>query len=318
MPKSLQEYVDWLDNRELLWPQVAEAAPAKATPSIKPLAGIRGVVWNLYGTLLTISEGRLLHQHPLQLPMQIALDKTIKEFNMWNSMSRKPGAPWEYFLHKYLEVYDQLAMSGTEKRGEAPEIISTEIWRRLIGMLQQKDYQFDAAFYGSLDDFCEKIAYFFHANLQGVAAAPGALRALITVAKMGRTQGLLADAQSFSFVQMLRVLRKQGKLPSPAKLFAPNCLTLSYQVGVRKPSRSLFEASVRSFDQSQIKAREILYVSSRLKDDLAIAKQLGMKTALYAGDKTSVEATSEELRDITVRPDRLLVDLRQIQNILSP
>ncbi len=317
MPKSLQEYVNWLDGRDLLWPQASEPVPAKATPSIKPLRGIRGVVWNLYGTLLTISEGRLLHRHPQQLPMQIALDKTIKEFNMWNSMSRKPGAPWEYFLHKYDDAVDQFALSGTDKRGEAPEINSTEIWRKLIGILQQKDYQFDASFYGSLNDYCEKVAYFFHACLQGVSAAPGARPTLIAVAKSGRAQGLLADAQSFSFLQMLRALRKQGKLPSPARLFTPSCFTFSYQVGLRKPSKPLFERCVRQFGELQISAEEILYVSSRMPDDLVVAKKLGMKTALYAGDRSSLAASSADLQDKATRPDRLLVELRQIQNILS-
>ena len=236
---------------------------------------------------------------------------------MWNSMSRKPGAPWEYFLHKYDEVVDRHAMSGTTHRGEAPEINSTEIWRKLITRLQQKDYKFDAAFYGGLDDFCEKVAYYFHSCLQGTAAAPGAVDALTAVAESGRTQGLLADAQSFSVTQMLRALQRQGKLRSPAKLFAPSCFALSYRIGLRKPSKALFEKSVRQFAEMDIPAENVLYVSSRVRDDLAVAKKLGMKTALYAGDESSLQATSADLKDDAVKPDRLLVDLRQIKEILS-
>ena len=164
------------------------------------------------------------------------------------------GRAWEYFLHKYDETVNRFAMSGTSKRGEAPEISSTEIWRTMIGRLQQKNYQFDGSFYGSLDDFCEKVAYFFHSCLQGVAAAPGASQALDAVSETGRTQGLLSDAQSFSFIQMLRALRLQGKLRSPENLFAPNCLALSYRVGFRKPSKALFETSVRQFESMRIPA----------------------------------------------------------------
>ncbi len=317
MPKSLQEYADWLEGRDLLWPAAPEAVPAKAAPYIKPLPKIRGVVWNLYGTLLTISHGQLLHRHPQQLPMQIALDKTIKEFNMWNSMSRKPGAPWEYFLHKYDETVDRFAMSGTGKRGQAPEINSTDVWRMMISRLQQKNYEFDASFYGSLDDFCEKVAFFFHACLQGVAAGPGTGRTLAAIAESGRTQGLLADAQSFSYIQMLRALRQEGKLRSPEGWFAPNCLALSYRVGFRKPSKILFETSVKQFEKAGVSAGEILYISSRIRGDLGVAKKMGMKTALYAGDQASLEASPKDLKDAALKPDRLIVELRQVESVLG-
>jgi len=317
MPKSLNEYADWLEGRELLWPAPPKPQPAKATPYTKPLKNIEGVVWDIYGTLLTISEGRLLHRHPQQLPMQIALDKTIKEFNMWNSMSRKPGAPWEYFLHKYNELVQQASLAGTKKRGESPEVSSLEIWKTLIGRLQQKDYKFDASFYGSLDEYCEKVAYFFHSCLQGYAAMPGAAQALVYVAKSEREQGLLADAQSFSYVQMLRALQRQAKLRSPAGLFTPSCRTLSYRMGLRKPSPALFENCLKQFSQMEIRAKNLLYISSRIQDDLAVAKKMGMRTALFAGDQSSLQATSAEMKDDAIKPDRLITDLRQIQEILA-
>ena len=62
---------------------------------------------------------------------------------------------------------------------------------------------------------------------------------------------------------------------------------------------------------------EVLHVGNRLRDDLALAKQAGMKTALYAGDKSSLEATKQELKDPHIKPDRLLTDLRQIRQVLQ-
>ncbi|HMF12953.1 MAG TPA: HAD family hydrolase, partial [Gemmataceae bacterium] len=76
MAKSLQEYADWLDERHLLWPAAPAPVPPKATPYHKPVADIRAVTWSVYGTLLTISDGRLLHLHPDPLCMEVALDKT--------------------------------------------------------------------------------------------------------------------------------------------------------------------------------------------------------------------------------------------------
>ena len=81
MPKSLQEYADWLNDRQMIWPQVAAIDRMKATAFAKPLEAVRCVVWSPYGTLIRISDGRVQLEHPQQIRMQVALDKTIKEFN---------------------------------------------------------------------------------------------------------------------------------------------------------------------------------------------------------------------------------------------
>ena len=80
MGKSLEEYADWLDEREdVKFPRPPRVDPPKAAPYVKPLRGIRVVLWDVYGALLRIADGELLVRHPQELRMEIALDKTIKE-----------------------------------------------------------------------------------------------------------------------------------------------------------------------------------------------------------------------------------------------
>ena len=55
----------------------------------------------------------------------------------------------------------------------------------MIKKLLQKDYKFDCNFYGALNEFSRKVAYFFHASLQGSAAYPGAAAALRHVKRLG-------------------------------------------------------------------------------------------------------------------------------------
>ena len=47
------------------------------------------------------------------------------------------------------------------------------------------------------------------------------------------------------------------------------------------------------------------------------AKKLGMRTALFAGDKASLEATPEQLKDPASRPDVLLTELSQITDVVT-
>ena len=317
MPKSLVEYADWLDGREVIWPKPPRAEPVSATPYLKPLAGIRAITWNVYGTLLRIADGQLLHDHPQQLRMQVALEKTIEEFNMWQSMGRKPGAPWESMYEQYKQVLAEHRMAGTKQKGDVPEVNSAVLWRKLIGRLEQKDYKYDSAFYGDPDQLSEKVAYFFHKSLQGVEAASNASAVLVAISRAGLKQGLLADAQVFTLAQLLRALKAQGTPTPLSELFDPACLTLSYQQGTRKPSRSLYAACIERLETTGVEPGEVLHVGSRMQDDLIPAKQAGLRTVLYAGEKSGLQATSAELRDPATKPDRLITNLIQLREILS-
>ena len=317
MAKSLLEYAEWLAERNLRWPAPPSVEPAKATAYIKPIAGIRAVTWNVYGTLLRIADGELLFQHPQAIRMEIALDKTIQEFNMWNSMTRKPGKPWEYMQQKYLNVLDELKMASSGRKGDITEVNSSQIWKKLLSMLDKKDYEYDTGLYGDLDELSEKVAYFFHSSLQGVEASEGALGTLLAVQSGGLRQALLADAQPFTFVQLFRALLAQGTIPRPDAIFSPSLNTLSYVEGVRKPSKTMFLRAVDRFVKIGIEPEQMLHVSSRVKDDLAVAKSLGMRTALYAGEKVGLQVTGEELKDSAMKPDRLITKLPQIRDILG-
>ncbi|MBX3440248.1 MAG: HAD family hydrolase, partial [Planctomycetaceae bacterium] len=72
MAQTLLEYLDALDERNLVWPQPPEPRPLAAKPTLKPLPEIKAVTWSVYGTLLTIAEGELLHLHPDPVCNQVA------------------------------------------------------------------------------------------------------------------------------------------------------------------------------------------------------------------------------------------------------
>ncbi|MCH8831108.1 MAG: HAD family hydrolase [Planctomycetes bacterium] len=140
---------------------------------------------------------------------------------------------------------------------------------------------------------------------------------MTAISQSGLTQTLLADGQAFTLVQMLRALSEQATLPPPGTLFAFDAMTLSFQEGVRKPAAALYRTCLQRLEAAGISAGETLHVSSRLRDDLAVAKSFGMRTALYAGDRNGFEVKKEDVQDPDLRPDRLLTDLQQLATILG-
>src|SRR5437016_12820816 len=127
MAMTLEKYAEHLTTRDLVWPAAPPPHRPRAKPSLTRMPALRAVTWNLYGTLLNIFSGQLLFEHPDKFVMDIALDKTVQEFKMWGSMSRKPGQPAEYLGEIYRRVLTdlRLAPSPGEKH---PEIASERIW----------------------------------------------------------------------------------------------------------------------------------------------------------------------------------------------
>src|SRR5258708_28492326 len=117
----------------------------------------------------------------------------------------------------YNRVLDEQRMAPSP--GEKfPELLAERIWEAILKKLFQKEYQFDAGFYGSLNEYSKKVAYFFHASLQGTAAQPEAAIALKLTADAGLQQGLLGDGQCFTWVQLSRGLKAQDAEVNPDAL----------------------------------------------------------------------------------------------------
>ena len=311
MALTLDQYVlDYLDTRGLPWPAMPKVDAPKAKPHLASLP-VKAVLWTVYGTLLAVPTGELQFEAALDFVTEAALDKTIKEFKMWQSMSRKPGAPAAYMKELFKKAYDVLKLTG---RGEVP---AEKVWEDIVNKLIKNEYAFDATTYGSLGEYVKKIAYFYHASIQGTGCYAGAADALRLVADAGRRQGLLADGQCFTVPQLLRGLRAQDPAFDLNLVLLPDARILSADKRVRKPAAELFDAAVAALARRGVTAGEILHVGSSIARDIAPAKKAGLRTALFAGDRASLAATPEQLKDAATRPDVLLTELTQIAEVLA-
>ena len=315
MPLSLDQYATYLDGRGLPWPAAPKADLPKVRAHLPRLEGIRGVLWTVYGTLLSISEGDLKFEVDNDLMMNVALDKTIHEFKMWASMSRKPGQPADYMREIYKRAFDDQRLTSSDEK--TPEIAGEKIWEGIIKKLFQKEYKFDAGFFGALNEYSRKVSYFFHASLQGTGCYDNAAEAVAFLGASGIAQGLLADGQCFTATQLARALLAQDASIQFDMLVPLASRVISFEHKARKPSDTLFQAAVEAMGARGVEPGEILHIGSSLTRDIGPAKSWGMKTALFAGDRASLSATTEQLKDAKFRPDALLTDLGQVAELLA-
>lgn len=314
MPLTLEQYVERLDERtDLPWPTAPKLDPPKAKPHLTQLP-VRAVLWTVYGTLVAVPQGELLFEHPQDFVTDAALDKVIKEFKMWNSMSRKPGAPAAQLKEMYTKVLTTMRMAGSG--GERyPEVAVERAWEDIVKKL--RDYSFDVATYGSLNEYARKMAYFYHASIQGAGAYPGAADTLRALAEGRRTQGLLADGQCFTVGQLQRCLKQQDPDFDLNAVIPPPLRFISAERKARKPSDTLFRLAAQALADKGLRPNEVLHVGSSLARDIAPAKKAGFRTALFAGDKTSLAATPEQLKDPATRPDVMLTELPQVLEVIA-
>jgi hypothetical protein len=313
MALTLEQYANWLETRDLPWPAAPPVEPVRARPHLAALPKVRAVLWNVYGTLLQIPpHGELLFEHPQEFVMSMALEKTITEFKMWGSMTRKPGQPSAYMYRIYRDLYDQQRLAPAVPGEHHSAVLSEKVWEGVLKRLMQKDYVWDAGFFGSLNEYAKKVAFFFHASLQASAIYHGADSALAEVAADLPFQGLLADAQCFTVIQLQRALKTAGSQVRLDGVCPPEFRFLSCDWRGRKPSDRLFRHALEKLAERRVRPDEVLHVGNHVARDIEPAKKFGMRTALFAGDKASLVATAEQLKDPRTRPDLLLTELGQI------
>jgi FMN phosphatase YigB (HAD superfamily) len=311
MPLSLDQYVcEYLPGRGLPWPAPPAAVPIRAKPSLDRLP-VKAVLWTVYGTLVAIPTGELAFESDIDFVTDAALDKTIHEFKMWNSMSRKPGAPSAYMKELFRKAFDIVRLTG------GGEVKAELIWDDIFKKLMTKEYSYDGSLYGPPAEYVKKIAYFYHASIQGAGCYAGAADAIRMVSDAGKRQGLLADGQCFTPAQLRKCLREQDPNFDPAVHLAPDLRVLSADHKVKKPFDELFRAAAAACRAKGVEAGEVLHVGSNLLRDIAPAKKAGFRTALFAGDKNSLRATAEQLKDPHLRPDVLLTELTQIAEVVG-
>lgn len=316
MALTLEQYASYLDSRELPWPAPAELDRPRVKPHLVSLPKVRAVTWNIYGTLLAIAGGEFYFTHPKKFIMEVALDKTIQEFKMWGSMTRKPGQPADYLLQIYNEILTSARMENPAG-DKYPEVAVERLWEAFVKRLMKKNYQFDAGFFGGLDEYCRKIAYFFHRSLQATAAYPHAAAALRRVASKGLKQGFIADGQCFTVLQLQRGLSEQDASFDLAAAVDPQLHVLSHDLRAKKPSDLLFRAMLDRLAFLGYEPEEVLHIGSSIPLDVVPARRAGMRTGLFIGDKQAQAEAADKIKDAANRPDILINSLTQTAEVVT-
>lgn len=314
MPLTLERYAAMLEERKEPRPSGPTPRPfSNAKPHLPKLPDVRAVIYGGYGVLMLLTGGEPQFLNPDATMRTIALDKTIAEFKMWASMSRKPGAPADSMATMLRQIMDQSAVTDRAKADAESRL--DRVWSAVVDRLKQKEYLHDVGLLGDQSEFCQKLTYFYLRASQGVTTMPHALTTLQSLRGLGKLQGIHTIGQCNGPPQLLCGLSSQGPIRSLDDVFEPSLCLWSFETGVKKESERSWALLTKALAEKGVAPREALYIGSKTLTEIAMSKRRGFRTALFLGDQDSSDVKPEHLKDPKTRPDALLTSLDQVPRL---
>jgi len=277
--------------------QPLEPIPTDHPAELKELAGIRAVLFDVYGTLLVSGSGDV--GTAMEMTKGDALEAA------WEASGVQCKLPADEMIARFYEVIQDDHKIATKRGTSYPEVVIEEIWEKVFdGPMRAGQVELPC-------DFDMKLfALEFETRVNPVWPMPGFKEVLGQLHQRDYTLGIISNAQYFtpkiveSFLES--TLEENG--------FPPENCFFSYEHRVAKPGTDLYESAAQSLADQGIDACHILYVGNDMLNDIQPASQIGMKTALFAGDRRSLRLRKDDARMLPIHPH---VTLTRLSDILA-
>lgn len=279
-----------------------DCIPTDTVPLIQVLGNIKLIAYDFYGTLFISGVG------------DIGIDDGNPDSG---SLSGAFAGCGIHILQKSVAsegfiIYNRIVSEHINRLKEKgisyPEPDIREVWKQVLNeMSEQKliSYEPDGAIY-------DLMSVEFEARMNPVWPMPGAIETLLAFRQAGITQGIISNSQFYTPIALEALtglsLKELG--------FADTLLHWSFEENMKKPGVDFYKRylkKVAGFDPS-ISPDQILYIGNDMLKDIWPAHTLGMKTALFAGDKRSLKWRKEDERCKDLKPDLVVTSLDQIRS----
>jgi putative hydrolase of the HAD superfamily len=273
-----------------------EPRPTAIEPRLGRLAGIRAVLFDVYGTLLISASGDigLGGERARTRRLGEILDAAEFEASVLTETQRQRD------LGAYFEAAIRTQHAQAQAQGiRYPEVDILALWATLLAEVGLRP----------TPQALQRIAVEYECRINPVWPMPGLADLLTTLHQRGLKLGIVSNAQFYT------PLILEALLGHPLQVLglAPALSAWSYALGEAKPSTRPYEVALHGLiRQHGLRPNQVLYVGNDRRNDIWPARQLGMRTALFAGDARSLRLREQDPALDGVNPDRVLTELAQI------
>ena len=278
--------------RRLAQPLAPQPVSPEAGGSARlgPLAGIRGVLFDVYGTLLISAAGEIGDGGSVvakRAAMRAALDDA--------GLADDPRTP-AAALVRDLEAAIRVAHATAIRNGVAyPEVDLRVIWRRLLP--------------AASGTAAARAAVSYECRSNPVWPMPGAAR-VIAALQAHTPMGIVSNAQFFTPLVLAALL--------PQVSFDPKLVVWSFEQGEAKPSARLFAHAADCMARRHgHRPEQLLMVGNDVRNDILAARRAGLRGALFAGDARSLRLRRDDPTCAGLPPELVLTELAQLPAALE-
>jgi len=270
---------------------------ARTRPCREVLQNCRAVLCDVYGTLLISGSGDV---GPATTEDN---EQAWREAMAEAGLAPPPDAVGTALLRAGIEAFQQRRRA---EGVEYPEVDILAVWRDVLARL-------DIA--GLTQAQVETLAIGYECRVNPVWPMPGMAEVLTGIRDAGLAMGIVSNAQ-FITPLLFPALAGAGHTELG---FSEDLCVWSYRQLEGKPSSALFARVLRALENKHgITAAETLYVGNDRLKDVWPAASVGMRTALFAGDRRSLRLRESDSRCNDVTPNAVITSLAQLHDMLAP
>ncbi len=273
--------------------------PTGTEPRLDPLTGIRAVLFDIYGTLVISGSG------DIGLTATAGSGDPFRE--AWAAAGLSESTlPAEVDGRAALTAQILAEHARGRARGiEHPEVDIVAIWRALLA---ERGIAPDT-------ERLRRLALEYELRVNPVWPMPGLAQVIAALADRALILGIVSNAQFYTPLMLHAFLERSMS----AAGFDPRCCAWSYREGIAKPSTAIYVPALTGLDEHHgIRPEQVLYIGNDLRNDIRPARALGLRTALFAGDRRSLRLREDDPQTRGTRPDRVITALAQITGNLLP
>lgn len=274
--------------------------PTDQKPRLYQLNNIKSVVFDVYGTMFVSSSGDigLMEEHSDdEQAFYRGLQSLDVDFNGWETA--REGV--KQFRKVIRDTHKQMKTEGIPH----PEVDIVHIWHEVFQILSEKGL----LTYVDDFDFLKKFSIEFEIRFNPPWPMPGLKNTLSHLRDQNYKLGIVSNSQFYTPLS-IRALMDQSLVELG---FDPELLQWSYKNSMGKPSIGLYELLIETLrDAYKINPEEVLYIGNDMLNDVYPAHELGMRTALFAGDKRSLRLRKDHPECQNLHPDLVITELTQI------
>jgi len=288
---------DWrLWERELPRAAARRSPPPHPTPTVtvnttrERFAGIRVVLWDVYGTLLRQTSRGPDPQSFLDCLAAAGLDITGPQ-----------GNAAEVFHSIIREVHVAARVRGLRQ----PEVLIEQIWQQLAERILPGQWM--------TRDQARYAAARYELTVHPTQPMPGSSESIIGLHQLGIGQGIISNSQFYTPPILREALGRETWA-----LLDPDLLFWSYEYGVAKPDPAFFTRARTVLTGRGVQPHQVLMVGDDRENDAAPACAIGWRTLLFIDEEDSEAARQEdETEAVHAEPDAVCHSLAALPSWLG-